>query len=190
MSMVDTASFRRPVRSIAPDTQTVAEDLLKEALSQAPEGEMPPAKEATPPQTEAAQESTESGGFTGERPAPVPVEPLPPPTGPSVQPTPAVVGNGSDSEKMQKKIETILSEGLEEEFRTMTPTLQQQFRAQGEKTATAIRQMIEQSKVTARKVLDLIVQWLSMIPGVNRFFLEQEAKIKTDKMLEMTKPSE
>jgi hypothetical protein len=34
-----------------------------------------------------------------------------------------------------------------------------------------------------KKILALIRDWLKLIPGVNRFFLEQEAKIKTDKIL-------
>jgi hypothetical protein len=38
-------------------------------------------------------------------------------------------------------------------------------------------------KATARVVLDLIRQWLMLIPRVNRYFLEQESKIKTDRMM-------
>ena len=37
------------------------------------------------------------------------------------------------------------------------------------------------------KIIDVIKKWLSIIPGINKFFLEQEAKIKTDKIMELKK---
>ena len=43
--------------------------------------------------------------------------------------------------------------------------------------------MVSAAKVHSKKILKAIVGWLKMIPGVNKFFLEQEAKIKTDKIL-------
>ena len=55
----------------------------------------------------------------------------------------------------------------------------------GEETANEISAMIRNFKVKVGKVLKLIRDWLHTIPGVNRFFLEQEAKIKTDNILEM-----
>lgn len=100
--------------------------------------------------------------------APVlPVAPAPPPT--------------RDPELIA--IENILAEGLEELYREMPRELQAQFRAKGEETASRIKDMIHRAKVKARRVLSLIKGWLRLIPGVSRFFLEQEAKIKTDKIL-------
>ncbi|MDO8504976.1 MAG: hypothetical protein Q7S48_00120, partial [bacterium] len=57
------------------------------------------------------------------------------------------------------------------------------FKAQGELVARNIREMVVQAKVKTRKVLKLIVAWLKMIPGVNKFFLELEAAIKTQKIV-------
>jgi hypothetical protein len=34
------------------------------------------------------------------------------------------------------------------------------------------------------------LQWLKLLPGVNRFFLEQEAKIKTDRIIHLKKTQE
>ena len=45
--------------------------------------------------------------------------------------------------------------------------------------------MIETGKAVGRKILKLIRSWLKLIPGVNKFFLEQEAKIKTDKIVDL-----
>lgn len=83
-------------------------------------------------------------------------------------------------------IEQILSEGLEDLYREMPSEAQQKFKAHGEVTASKIKQMIDSAKVKARSILKLIHDWLRIIPGVNRFFLEQESKIKTDKILAYT----
>jgi hypothetical protein len=45
--------------------------------------------------------------------------------------------------------------------------------------------MVRGLKIHAKKVVELIRDWLLTIPGVNKFFLEQEAKIKTDRVLEL-----
>ena len=82
-----------------------------------------------------------------------------------------------------KKVEAILEEDLADTYAQLSPALQQQFKKKGEVTATAIQQMVASAKVQAKKVLKLIVDWLRVIPHVNRFFLEQEAKIKTDRIL-------
>lgn len=86
---------------------------------------------------------------------------------------------------MTAKIEDVLSEDLTDAFLSMPPETQEAFKIKGEETATKIRELFEQAKVNARKVFGLIREWLKMIPGVNRFFLEQEAKIKTDKILRL-----
>jgi hypothetical protein len=39
--------------------------------------------------------------------------------------------------------------------------------------------------VQARKLLTLIRRWLVLIPGVNKFFLEKEAKIKVEKIVNL-----
>jgi len=62
------------------------------------------------------------------------------------------------------KIEKILEEGLEQ-------------------TAFKIRELMRGAHVKIKKIFRLIIEWLRMLPGVNIFFLEQEAKIKADKIL-------
>lgn len=81
-------------------------------------------------------------------------------------------------------IESILSDGLGELYRGMTSSAQEKFRVRGEETASKIRAMIASARVKARKVAALIRGWLRMIPGVSHFFLEQETKIKTDRIME------
>ena len=76
---------------------------------------------------------------------------------------------------------------MEEIYKKLPPDRQQKFKEEGEKTAGIIREMIKKGKVHGRKLVGLIVRWLKMIPGVNKFFLEQEAKIKADEILNLSK---
>lgn len=82
-----------------------------------------------------------------------------------------------------KNIENILQEGLEETYKTMDPVSQMQFKTQGEDTARAINILFNKTKVKIKEIVDLIIKWLKIIPGLNKFFAEQEAKIKADKLL-------
>ena len=84
------------------------------------------------------------------------------------------------------QVETILEEGLEESWRTMNPQEQQMFKLEGEVTTSLISDLIATAKATAEAVLDLIKNWLKLIPRVNTFFLEQQGKIKTDKIITLT----
>jgi hypothetical protein len=68
-------------------------------------------------------------------------------------------------------------------FLKLPPDQQAAFKKVGEETAEKIKGMMDSGKLKAKKVVDLIKDWLKMIPGVNKFFLEQEAKIKTDKIM-------
>lgn len=83
------------------------------------------------------------------------------------------------------KIEDILEEDLGDAYFQMTPEKQQQFQKAGEDTANSIEKLLTDAKLKIRKILDLIRKWLKIIPGINKFFLEQEAKIKADKILEI-----
>lgn len=84
-----------------------------------------------------------------------------------------------------RAVEHILEEDLGDAFHKMTPELQIKFRKEGERITSIIVTMVRNAKVNARVVLKLIATWLKMIPGVNHFFLAQEAKIKTDKILKL-----
>lgn len=81
------------------------------------------------------------------------------------------------------EIDNILAEGLNEIFLKMDPQKQKEFKAQGEATAVKISGLLSKTKVRISKIIALIKRWLRLIPGVNKFFLEQEAKIKADKII-------
>jgi len=89
-------------------------------------------------------------------------------------------------DEMAIKVEKILEEGLGDAFQRLSPIAKQEFKIKGEKTAAKISELLRSTHVKVKKILKLIIEWLKILPGINRFFLEQEAKIKTDKIIELT----
>lgn len=91
-----------------------------------------------------------------------------------------------ETKKLQA-IEDIMSSGLDKAFLAMKPNEQKRFKDEGEKTAKKISTLLGRARVSADKIVNLIRRWLSLIPRINRFFLEQEVKIKADKILNIKK---
>jgi len=85
-------------------------------------------------------------------------------------------------DELAEKIEDVLEEDMTDMFLAMSPDVQVKFKQKGEETVSKIRLLMTKTKLQTKKIFDLVRSWMSMIPGVNRFFLEQEAKIKTDKI--------
>ncbi len=84
-----------------------------------------------------------------------------------------------------QEIECILEEGLRELYLNMPHEIQPSFKKKGEETAEKIIGLIrENTKNIIWKIIKLISEWLRMIPNVKEYFVEQEAKIKADKILE------
>lgn len=82
------------------------------------------------------------------------------------------------------EVEKILEDGLGEFVTALPEAPKARFLTLGREVATKIAQMVRLYKVRVREVIHLIREWLLVIPGVNAFFLEQEAKIKTDRILQ------
>jgi hypothetical protein len=93
----------------------------------------------------------------------------------------------SDNDQQLKAIENILSDGLDKVFLQMNVKEQNSFKAEGEKTAHKISNILDKAKGGVDKIISLIRRWLKLIPRVNKFFLEQEAKIKSDKIMQIKK---
>lgn len=86
-------------------------------------------------------------------------------------------------DEIEIKVEKIMEEGLKEAYEKMSPVAQQEFKIKGEETAQKISQLLQKTHVKVKKIFALLFDWLKLIPGVNYFFLEQEAKIKADKII-------
>lgn len=85
------------------------------------------------------------------------------------------------------QIENILAEDLQDTFYQMDPDARERFKAEGEKTASKIEALLLTGKGKVGTIFKLIIKWLKLIPGVNKFFIRQEAKIKTSKIINLGK---
>ena len=95
-------------------------------------------------------------------------------------PAPATLTAQPPADLMVKNIESTMAEGLEDAYKEMDPALQQRFKQTGEDTANAISKLLQQSKLQVKKIVTLLLRWLRLIPRVNPYYLEQQAKIKAD----------
>lgn len=132
--------------------------------------------------TEAAVPS-ESESSPAETTAAAEQQPTRRPAGP--RPTVAQVAVPRD--ELTKQVERIMEEDLVEAFQQLSPIAQQEFKMKGEQTARKIRDLMKGASLKVKKIFSLILEWLKMLPGINRFFLEQEAKIKTDRIIALHK---
>lgn len=105
----------------------------------------------------------------------------------TVRQVPSVVPASQPSSMVKSetlvRIEHVMEERLEDVFRQMPPDVKLEFKRKGEETATQIENMLYQVKVQSKKIFQLLLDWLRIIPGVNKYFLDQEAKLKTDELL-------
>ncbi len=88
---------------------------------------------------------------------------------------------------IRKDIEGVLSDGLSQVYQGMTPKEQEIFRLKGDEAASKIEEMMLGFTATAKKVVAIIRAWLAFIPRANKYFLEQESKVKTDEILKLQK---
>ncbi|OGG90732.1 hypothetical protein A3H03_02025 [Candidatus Kuenenbacteria bacterium RIFCSPLOWO2_12_FULL_42_13] len=85
----------------------------------------------------------------------------------------------------RQKIENILEENLEDVYFHLDAAHQRLLKEEGDRAARQIETILLAGKSVAVKILAIIKKWLQFIPGINKFFLEQEAKIKTDKIIRL-----
>lgn len=83
------------------------------------------------------------------------------------------------------EVEKILEDGVGEFYNSLPPDAKVAFKKKGEQTAFEISEMIRTFHIKFKRLIFLISDWLKTIPGVNRFFLEQEAKIKADRIMQL-----
>jgi len=87
-----------------------------------------------------------------------------------------------DRQKKQA-IEKILATGLESVFIGLEPGQQQIFKRKGEETVSLINQVLKEKKINPFKIAELIKVWLRLVPGSGAAFIEKDAKIKLDKIM-------
>ena len=92
---------------------------------------------------------------------------------------------GQALREREEKVGKILEAGMEEIYLKLPANKQAEFKVKGEETIREINSLLGKAKVKVEKIISLIKKWLSLIPGVNKFFLEQEAKIKADEIIKL-----
>ena len=93
----------------------------------------------------------------------------------------------SDQARQLKEIDDILSEGLEDVFLALSSEKQANFKQVGEETKVKINILLQKTQIKVEQIVNLIKKWLGIIPSVNYYYLEQEAKIKADKIMKLKK---
>lgn len=94
----------------------------------------------------------------------------------------------TEEKETEAKIEKILEEDLEDTYFNLPESKKKEFKESGEQTAWKITEIVyHKPKFLIIRIVSLIRGWLRKIPGVNRFFLEQETKIKVEKIIELKK---
>lgn len=106
-----------------------------------------------------------------------------------VLPAPAQVVDAAPTTPIQQQVESVMSDGLADTYRQLDPVTKQKFKSAGEQTARQISVLLQQAKVHTKKIIELLLSWLRIIPGLNKHFLEQEAKIKADQLLRLRRPN-
>lgn len=99
------------------------------------------------------------------------------------KPTKADIQQAMVKSQQLQDIENLMTKDLGEVYQRLSPEDQQKFKAKGEEVAQEIDSLMQRAKLTAKRVLHLIRSWLKFLPGVNKFFLEQEAKIKAEEIV-------
>jgi len=85
------------------------------------------------------------------------------------------------------EIEKFLSENLGDVYKGLNNQDQINFKTKGEALARKIEQTASQNNLVLNKLTNWIRDWLKKLPGINQFFLEQETKIKVDKILKLVR---
>lgn len=91
----------------------------------------------------------------------------------------------SSDKNREKQIENILEVDLAEVYLKLSPENKKKFKNKGEETARSINNLLEESKIKVKKIISLIRDWLKIIPGVNKFFIEQLTKKKLDEIMKL-----
>lgn len=153
--------------------QTQTESLRESA----PAPESSPVVEVAETGAEKNAEQAAEDTRAPERSEPVAEKPVMP------LPVPVHVAPVIPQDRLVQEIEDILEEDLKELYLAMPKEKRAAFKVKGEETISLVRQLLQATHVNVKKIFQLIRAWLTLIPGVNRYFLEQEAKIKTDKII-------
>ncbi|MBU0624924.1 hypothetical protein KKF05_01130 [Patescibacteria group bacterium] len=127
------------------------------------------------PETTAEQVHELTSSETGETPTSISISP-------AIQ---AIKTTTAARDPLLSLVERELEDGLWDVYRELSPSLRVRFKAEGERIARVVRDGMATGRLTAKRLIEMIIDWLKMIPHVNKWFLRQEAKIKADALMQI-----
>lgn len=109
-----------------------------------------------------------------------------PPVVPSVEHVPNnVVELRPQKDPLFEAVEDILERELRPLYDAMPKAKQDLFRAVADRTTQKIRDDIAAGKLNRHRTMKWIGEWLSVIPQVNRYWIGQERKNRTDDLFDL-----
>ena len=104
----------------------------------------------------------------------------PPPEKPRVEiPQPKV----EEPKSELQNIEAVLSDKLNAEYEKMDDSHKTKFRIEGEKLATEVMGLLHRPSTTAKDIIPLVADWLSIIPEINKGWIASEARNRTEALI-------
>ena len=91
----------------------------------------------------------------------------------------------AEKDEVTIEVEKILEAGLGEYVPDMPEEARQRFLKKGGEVAAQLSVMVRTLNIHVSLVVKLLKEWLLTIPGVNKYFIEQEAKIKADQIIDL-----
>lgn len=91
----------------------------------------------------------------------------------------------SHDEVFKEDIEDILEEDVEEFYKKMTTKDKKKFKREGEIAIGLIEALLHETKIRVKLIVTVLLKWLRLIPGVNKFFVEQTVRKKTAQLLRL-----
>ena len=96
-------------------------------------------------------------------------------------PQPAV--QAPATKELEREIQHILSEDIADIYRQLPPERKTLVAQEGRVATSRIMDLLHETTVRLKELVKVLRAWLQKIPGLNRFFVEQEARIKARKIL-------
>ena len=107
----------------------------------------------------------------------------PPPVLPQIPTVAEKQAADSPEQQELKKVELILEEHVQELFLRLPENKRLAFKQKGEETAKKITALLHEATVKVQKIINLIMSWLRLAPDVSKFYIEQEAVEKANRLL-------
>jgi hypothetical protein len=95
------------------------------------------------------------------------------------------VVEATQKDEVTVEVEKILEAGLGDYVPDMPEEARQRFLKKGGEVAAQLSVMVRTLNIHVSLVVKLLKEWLLTIPGVNKYFIEQEAKIKADQIIDL-----